>query len=96
MIPSGLSGEVVEFLRGLDYLNLGPLCATSRRWLIRISSELVEAHYLQDDRALISTIILVESVARDRNRSTTVQPMSLTRSLIPQQHRPILGQAPPG
>src|SRR6202048_4135613 len=32
------------------------------------------------------------SAARDRNRSTTVQTMSLTRSLIPQEHRPILDQ----
>jgi hypothetical protein len=30
--------------------------------------------------------------ARDRNRSTTAQTMSLTRSLITEQHRPILGQ----
>src|SRR6266478_848287 len=30
--------------------------------------------------------------ARDRNRSTTAQTMSLTRSLITDQHRPILGQ----
>jgi hypothetical protein len=29
---------------------------------------------------------------RDRNRSTTIQTLSLTRSLIPQQHRPILDQ----
>ena len=29
------------------------------------------------------------SAARDRKRSTMVQPMSLQRSLIPQQHRPI-------
>src|ERR1700730_19008887 len=32
------------------------------------------------------------SAARDRNRSTTIQTMSLTRSLIPQQDRPILDQ----
>src|SRR5882724_2340097 len=32
--------------------------------------------------------------ARDRNRSTTAQTMSLTRSLITEQHRPILGQPP--
>src|SRR5712664_2926659 len=32
--------------------------------------------------------------ARDRNRSTTAQTMSLTRSLITDQHRPILGQPP--
>jgi hypothetical protein len=34
------------------------------------------------------------SAARGRNRSTTVQPMSLKRSLITRQHRPILGQPP--
>src|SRR6266850_1092453 len=33
-------------------------------------------------------------IARDRNRSTTAQTMSLTRSLITEQHRPILGQPP--
>src|SRR5262245_44644719 len=32
--------------------------------------------------------------ARDRNRSTTAQTMSLTRSLITQQHCPILDQPP--
>ena len=32
------------------------------------------------------------SAARDRNRSATIQTMSLTRSLITQQHRPILDQ----
>src|SRR5258708_29669851 len=32
--------------------------------------------------------------ARDRNRSTTAQTMSLKRSLITDQHRPILGQPP--
>jgi hypothetical protein len=32
------------------------------------------------------------SAARDRIRSTTIQTMSLTRSLITQQHRPILDQ----
>jgi hypothetical protein len=32
--------------------------------------------------------------ARDRNSSTTAQTMSLTRSLITDQHRPILGQPP--
>src|SRR5258708_390692 len=32
--------------------------------------------------------------ARDRNRSTTARTMSLTRSLITDQHRPILGQPP--
>src|SRR5258707_3369290 len=36
--------------------------------------------------------ISVSSAARDRNRSTTIQTMSLTRSLITQQHRPILDQ----
>jgi hypothetical protein len=36
--------------------------------------------------------ISVSSAARDRNRSATIQTMSLTRSLIPQQHRPILDQ----
>ena len=35
----------------------------------------------------------VEAV-RDRNRSATIQTMSLTRSLIPQEHRPILDQLP--
>src|SRR5712664_2261008 len=34
------------------------------------------------------------SVACDRIRSTTIQTMSLTRSLITQQHHPILGQPP--
>ena len=33
--------------------------------------------------------ISASSAARDRIRSTTIQPMSLQRSLIPQQHRPI-------
>src|SRR5258708_6349184 len=32
--------------------------------------------------------------ARDRNRSATAHTMSLTRSLIADQHRPILGQPP--
>jgi hypothetical protein len=32
--------------------------------------------------------------ARDRSRSTTAQTMSLIRSLITEQHRPILGQPP--
>src|ERR1700688_3083353 len=36
--------------------------------------------------------ISVSSAARDRNRSATIQTMSLTRSLIPQQHRPIPDQ----
>src|SRR6202040_2490847 len=36
--------------------------------------------------------ISASRAARDRNRSTTIQIMSLTRSLIPQQHRPILDQ----
>src|ERR1700724_3516236 len=36
--------------------------------------------------------ISASSAARDRNRSTTIQTMCLTRSLIPQQHRPILDQ----
>jgi hypothetical protein len=36
--------------------------------------------------------ISASSAARDRIRSTTVQTMSLTRSLIAQQHRPILDQ----
>src|ERR1700681_2900149 len=36
--------------------------------------------------------ISASSAVRDRNRSTTIQTMSLTRSLIPQQHRPILDQ----
>src|ERR1700694_4546772 len=36
--------------------------------------------------------ISASSAAHDRNRSTTIQTMSLTRSLIPQQHRPILDQ----
>jgi hypothetical protein len=36
--------------------------------------------------------ISASSAARDRNRSATIQTMRLTRSLIPQQHRPILDQ----
>jgi hypothetical protein len=32
------------------------------------------------------------NAAHDRNRSAIVQKISLTRSLIPQQHRPILDQ----
>jgi hypothetical protein len=36
--------------------------------------------------------ISISSAARDRNGSATIQPMSLTRALIPQQHRPILDQ----
>src|ERR1700681_1737366 len=36
--------------------------------------------------------ISASSAARDRNRSTTIQTMSLTRSRIPRQHRPILDQ----
>src|ERR1700744_1469875 len=36
--------------------------------------------------------ISTSSAVRDRNRSATIQTMSLTRSLIPQQHRPILDQ----
>src|SRR5260370_27480969 len=36
--------------------------------------------------------ISASSAAHDRNRSTTIQTMGLTRSLIPQQHRPILDQ----
>src|SRR6476620_4764174 len=36
--------------------------------------------------------ISTSSSARDRIRSTTIQTMSLTRSLITQQHRPILDQ----
>src|SRR5882672_11319709 len=36
--------------------------------------------------------ISASSAARDRNRSATIQTMSLTTSLIPQQHRPILDQ----
>src|ERR1700737_1110976 len=36
--------------------------------------------------------ISASSAARDRNRSATIQTMSLTRSLIPQKHRPILDQ----
>jgi hypothetical protein len=38
--------------------------------------------------------ISASSAARGRNRSTTAQPMSLKRSLITRQHRPILGQPP--
>src|SRR5258708_16471383 len=38
--------------------------------------------------------ISASSAARDRNRSTTAQTMSLKRSLITDQHRPILGQPP--
>jgi hypothetical protein len=36
--------------------------------------------------------ISASSAARDRNRSATIQTMSLTRSPISQQHRPILDQ----
>src|ERR1700736_6025681 len=36
--------------------------------------------------------ISVSSAVRDRNRSTTIQTMSLTLSLIPHPHRPILDQ----
>ena len=36
--------------------------------------------------------ISASSAARDRNRSKTIQTMSLTRALIPKQHRPILDQ----
>jgi hypothetical protein len=36
--------------------------------------------------------ISTSSAVRDRNRSVTIQTMSLTRSLIPQEHRPILDQ----
>src|ERR1700751_4289977 len=36
--------------------------------------------------------ISTSSAVRDRNRSATIQTMSLTRSLIPQEHRPILAQ----
>jgi hypothetical protein len=39
-----------------------------------------------------SVRISASSAARGRNRSTTIQTMSLTRYLIPQQHRPILDQ----
>jgi len=38
--------------------------------------------------------ISASSAARDRNRSTTIQPISLQRSLMAQQHRPILHQLP--
>src|SRR6202011_2751224 len=38
--------------------------------------------------------VSASSAARDRNRSTTAQTMSLKRSLITDQHRPILGQPP--
>src|ERR1700757_1011776 len=38
--------------------------------------------------------ISTSSAIRDRNRSATIQTMSLTRSLIPQEHRPILDQLP--
>src|ERR1700722_18558542 len=36
--------------------------------------------------------VSASSAARDRSRSPTIQTMSLTRSLIQQQHRPILNQ----
>src|SRR5437879_4370469 len=36
--------------------------------------------------------ISASSAVRDRNRSATIQTMSLTTSLIPRQHRPILDQ----
>src|ERR1700761_9605113 len=38
--------------------------------------------------------ISTSSAVRDRNRSATIQTMNLTRSLIPQEHRPILDQLP--
>src|ERR1700751_4878782 len=38
--------------------------------------------------------ISTSSAARDRNRSATIQTMSLTRSLIQQERRPILDQLP--
>src|ERR1700746_2959877 len=38
--------------------------------------------------------ISTSSAVRDRDRSATIQTMSLTRSLIPQEHRPILDQLP--
>src|SRR5580704_16887260 len=38
--------------------------------------------------------ISTSSAVRDRNRSATTQTMRLTRSLIPQEHRPILDQLP--
>src|ERR1700722_18725628 len=38
--------------------------------------------------------ISASSAARDQNRSTTAQTMSLKRYLITDQHRPILGQPP--
>src|SRR3984957_4945885 len=36
--------------------------------------------------------ISTSSAVRDRNRSATIQTTSLTRSLIPSQHRPVLDQ----
>ncbi len=41
-----------------------------------------------------SVQISASSVAHDRNRSTTIHPMSLQTSFIPRQHRPILDQLP--
>jgi hypothetical protein len=38
--------------------------------------------------------ISASSAARERIRSTTIQPISLQRSLMAQQHRPILHQLP--
>src|SRR5258705_13418427 len=38
--------------------------------------------------------ISASSITRDRIRSTTIQPMSLQRSLIPHDHRPILDRLP--
>jgi len=38
--------------------------------------------------------ISASSAARERIRSTTIQPTSLQRSLMAQQHRPILGLSP--
>src|ERR1700761_7717243 len=38
--------------------------------------------------------ISTSSAVRDRNRSATIQTIGLTRSLIPQEHRPILDQLP--
>src|SRR6202047_1387523 len=38
--------------------------------------------------------ISASSITRDRIRSTTIQPMSLQRSLIAHDHRPILDRLP--
>src|SRR5258705_10217648 len=53
---------------------------------------LIEAVHRRTFICCRSIQISASSAARDRIRSTTIQTMSLTRSLITQQHRPILDQ----